>query len=743
MESMKKIIYLMLMTAVMAVACQGEVDPFEGVVRETSLKVEHEMDIFPVEGGEIMLTVNLKSELRSPWTAVVSPGGEWCVLSESEGKTSSTVTLTVDANVDEQNKPMIPRQALVTFSSEGCKDVELVVNQEGWLEGAMPEGVTKLGANYNVPNQGDVTLVVYEENEKKVHYDFCYVIGDFSAWEPAAEYAMTRDVEKRCWWITFNDVEPAQEYRYQYYMGNVGKEAARVADLFSEVAYTENDSSVPADTYPDLPVFPEETNGMVSAFQMQKEEYEWTMKNFIIKDPHDLVIYELLVRDFCEEKNLQGVLDRLEYLENLGINAIELMPVQEFDNHDSWGYDPVAYFAMEKDYGTRNMYKKFVDECHQRGIAVIVDVVYNQVTGLSPLVKMYYEHCRVSLDNPWVNLTAPHGFSVFEDLKHTSPFIKYLVKESLRFLIEEYGVDGFRFDLTKGFTQNSGTEGSWDPQRIDNLKEYRSFIKGVDENAVMICEHLVGGEEEVELSKHDIKLWRNMNHSYCNAASGSSDCGLSGVYATDGLEFGSLVSYMESHDEERMGFKQLAWFGAGSQEAMKRLELNAAFFLLVPGPKMIWQFGELGYDFSINADKEGVYVPGEDHRTENKPIRWDYLENEARRALYDGYARLIEFRKQHATFFDLGAWVKYEYLNDFPGKCLYVKDKDTNNWFAVVGNFGLKTENITVKSVQDGPSGPWWDYYDNTQTYSGMDFSITLNPGEYKILTTKMTQSAE
>ena len=167
MESMKKIIYLMLMTAVMAVACQGEVDPFEGVVRETSLKVEHEMDIFPVEGGEIMLTVNLKSELRSPWTAVVSPGGEWCVLSESEGKTSSTVTLTVDANVDEQNKPMIPRQALVTFSSEGCTDVELVVNQEGWLEGAMPEGVTKLGANYNVPNQGDVTLVVYEENEKK------------------------------------------------------------------------------------------------------------------------------------------------------------------------------------------------------------------------------------------------------------------------------------------------------------------------------------------------------------------------------------------------------------------------------------------------------------------------------------------------------------------------------------------------------------------------------------------------
>ena len=732
---MKRLIYLILISAAAAVACR-QADPLEGVVRETSLKVGHEMEIFPIEGGEIMLTVDLKSRDRSPWEAVVMSEEGWCTLSETFGRASSTITLCVTANVDGQNKPLAPRQTQVVFKSEGCEDVVLSVNQEGRLEGSMPAGVTRLGANYNVPEPGCVTLVVYEENEKKVHYDYCYVIGDFSAWEPSAEYAMTRDQEKKCWWITFTDVEPAQEYRYQYYMGHVGKEAARVADLFSEVAYTENDSTVPADTYPDLPYFPEETSGMVSAFQMQKEEYVWAHKDYIIEDPDDLIIYELLIRDFCEEQNLEGVIGKLDYIEGLGVNAIELMPVQEFDNHDSWGYDPIAYFAMEKDYGTRNMYKRFMDECHQRGIAVLVDVVYNQMTGLSPLVKMYYEHCRVSLDNPWVNLTAPHGFSVFEDLKHTSPFVKYLVKESLRYLIEEYGVDGFRFDLTKGFTQNSGTESSKDQQRINNLVDYRNFIKSVDENAVMICEHLVGGEEEVELSQHDIKLWRNMNHSYCNAAAGSSDSGFSGVYASDGLAFGSLVSYMESHDEERMGFQQLVWF-RGLPERMKRLELNAAFFLLVPGPKMIWQFGELGYDFSINSDKEGVFVPGEDHRTENKPIRWDYYEDEYRRTLYDSYARLIRFRKDHDTYFDEGAWVKCEYMNDWPGRCLYVKDKNTENWFAVVGNFGLTEENIVVKSVDYGPSNPcWYDYADNDITYNGMDFSINLKPGEYRILTT-------
>ena len=88
------------------------------------------------------------------------------------------------------------------------------------------------------------------------------------------------------------------------------------------------------------------------------------------------------------------------------------------------------------------------------------------------------------------------------------------------------------------------------------------------------------------------------------------------------------------------------------------------------------------------------------------------------------------------TFFDEGTWVKYEYLNEFPGKCLYVKDSLTDNWFAVVGNFGLKEENITVKSIDYGPSGPWYDYNNNQITYSGMDFAITLKPGEYKILTT-------
>ena len=70
-------------------------------------------------------------------------------------------------------------------------------------------------------------------------------------------------------------------------------------------------------------------------------------------------------------EDLQGAIQKLDYLERLGITAIELMPVQEFEGNDSWGYNPTFYFALDKAYGTSEMYKRFIDECHKRGIAVL------------------------------------------------------------------------------------------------------------------------------------------------------------------------------------------------------------------------------------------------------------------------------------------------------------------------------------------------------------------------------------
>ena len=216
------------------------------------------------------------------------------------------------------------------------------------------------------------------------------------------------------------------------------------------------------------------------------------------------------------------------------------------------------------------------------------------------------------------------------------------------------------------------------------------------------------------------------------------------------MPFGSIVSFMESHDEERMGYKQLAYAPESVKNdiavRMKRLALNAAFFLLVPGPKMIWQFGEVGYDFSINQNSDEKFHDSDPggYRTANKPIRWDYYSSAYpdRMALYDTYSGLLRFRKENATFFDEGCWVRLyadtdEGSVEWPGRYLYVKDSASERWFAVVGNFGLEAADIYVGGPGDGITvSRWYDSMNRSVSYDGNNvFKIYMQPGEFRILT--------
>ena len=118
--------------------------------------------------------------------------------------------------------------------------------------------------------------------------------------------------------------------------------------------------------------------------------------------------------------DLNGAMQKLDYLKSLGVNAIELMPVQEFDGNDSWGYNPCFFFALDKAYGTKKMYKDFIDACHKAGMAVIFDVVYNHATGSMPFAKLYWNSAnnKTAPNNPYFNVDAPHPYSVFHDFNH-------------------------------------------------------------------------------------------------------------------------------------------------------------------------------------------------------------------------------------------------------------------------------------------------------------------------------------
>ena len=594
------------------------------------------------------------------------------------------------------------------------------------VEQTLPAGAQH-GINYN--SDGSVTFVFYEKDKNGKRYDWCYLIGEFNNWERKNEYAMKRDESAGCWWITCDGFESGKEYMFQYMTGN-DDVRLRLSDPYSEITYEGNDKWISASTYPSMRPYPSQTSGYVSAFEIGRSSYNWQVTDFKIEDEDDLIIYELLLRDFTvnggKEGNLELAMEKLDYLETLGINAIELMPIQEFDGNDSWGYNPNHYFAMDKAYGTREMYKKFIDECHKRGIAVFVDVVYNHLTGNNAFDKMY------PLDiNPFFNKTAPHPYSVFEDINHENEVIVNHIKRSLGYLLTEYNVDGFRFDLTKGFTNNSSTEATasnYDADRVAILKGYNDYIRSVDEDAVVILEHFCADKEEKELAEAGMKVWRNINYAYGQAAQGTkNESSFSGLWTgSNGMKFGAYVGFMESHDEERNAFRQKTYGEAGVKgdlaAMMQRLELNAAFFLTVPGPKMIWQFGELGYDISIE----------EGGRTGRKTPKWEYLDVPERKALYDTYCDLIKFRRDNPEFFDQTASFSWKVGQNDWDNGRFITCTAGSKSFVVVGNFTVQEKTFTVEMPSDGT---WVNQFDKSEVYTGGSLNITLSAGDFRLLT--------
>lgn len=575
---------------------------------------------------------------------------------------------------------------------------------------SIPSGV-QLGINYN--SGTSVTLVFYDKDANSQSYDHCFVIGDFNNWKVSNDYQMSRDELAGCWWITLDGLTEGKEYRFQYHLMDSEWDDIRTFDPYTEITYDGDDYWISSSTYPDLPSYPSSTSGILGAFQTSRPKYNWKYADYKIEDKNDLVIYELLLRDFTEKRDLKGALEKLDYIVNLGVNAIELMPCQEFDGNDSWGYNPRAYFAMDKAYGTRDMYKQFVDECHRKGLAVILDVVYNHTTGVHPMAKLYWDSAKscTAENNPWFNVTAPHPFSVYHDLNHENSMVREHVKRNLAYLLKEYDFDGFRFDLTKGFTQKRSNEsnvGQYDASRIAILKDYAQAVFSANPNAVMICEHFCDTREENELAGAGIQLWRVMNHPYCQTAMGwlSDGDDLAGMWTGSSMPFGSLVGFMESHDEERMAYKVKQWGNGACKTdtgvAMQRLGLNAAFSMLVPGPKMIWQFGELGYDISIEQGG----------RTSAKPILWSYFDEPARKGLYDTYAKLLNFRFAHPRLFDSDATFTIEAGSGWRNRALYC----TNNGegFVLVGNFDVANSDLTAWLPYDGT---WVDVF-TSQEYN-------------------------
>ena len=582
----------------------------------------------------------------------------------------------------------------------------------------------KLGINYT--SDTSVVLALYAPLKESV-----FVIGDFNDWKVSLDYAMNRNPNSDTLWTEITGLESGRRYAFQYLIDGT----LRIADPFSELILDPgNDGFISSKVHPNPHPYPaNKTNGIASLLEMGKTSYDWQVDDFEAPKEKDLMVYELLVRDFVAEHSYLTIIDSLDYLQNLGINAIELMPVNEFEGNISWGYNPSYHMALDKYYGTPEHFKTFIDECHKRGIAIILDVVYNHGFSQSPLCQMYWDNAnfRPTENSPYANVTAKHDFNVGFDLNHGSTAVKNFVKQVVQYWLEEYNVDGFRFDLSKGFTQKNtlGDIGAWsayDGERVNTWKRIYNEVKEVNQDAYVILEHFADNREEKELADYGCMFWGNMNQEGLEAAMGYPS-NLTGAHHTSrNWNEPKLLAYTESHDEERMMFKTLS-FGdnAGDYDvkdfntALDRSELSWVVFSSIPGPKLMWQFQELGYDVSID----------ENGRTGEKPIRWDYFKESPRKDVYEVFSEMNKLKNTYEAFqgdsfsMDLDGFVKQVLLYD------------ENQSFIVLGNFDVESVESDVFFFEEGM---WYDYFTGDSFYAIYnDMKVNLKPGEYQVWTNK------
>jgi hypothetical protein len=589
-----------------------------------------------------------------------------------------------------------------------------------------PPGGLEYGANYT--SNSSVLLQFYAPDK-----EYVYVLSDLNDWRADQEYYMKKSQDGNTWWLEIDGLTPNKEYAYQFWVDG----EIRVADPYATIVLDQfNDSYIDESTFPGLYDYPfGKTSGFVSLMRPGATPFDWQNTDFQRPQQNHLVIYELLLRDFLEEHNYPTLIDTLTYFKKMGINAIELMPPGEFEGNESWGYNPSYHMALDKYYGRPDDFKRFVDACHGMGIAVIVDMVLNHGFGQNPYAQLYWDAANntVAENNPFFNIECPtEPYCWGNDFNHFTEATQYYVDRVNKHWLEEYNIDGFRFDFTFGFTQ---TGNGYDPARIAVIKRMADVIWATTPGAYVILEHWSDPAEETELINYQMMVWVNVTHPYQEAAMGWTDNSnfAGGLYSTRGWAWQHLVSYMESHDEERMSYKTQEYGNSSGDyntknpaTAMARNELCTAFFMSQPGPRMIWQFGELGYDKSINYCPDGTI--DEDCRVTNKPILWEYYEQDYRKRLYDVYCAMGYMRTNYPQVMNSG-----DHSFDFGGPYkrfnLYHPDMDV----VVMGNFGVDP----VQGLPNFPyTGTWYDYFGGfaiEENNLGNEF--LLEPGEYRVYT--------
>ena len=723
--------------------------------------------------------VNLTSPVNNSNT-VISSGGNLMISATNTGGNASynlkangvsinTNTSTSSYSYNHTNITANTSYELVVTQGTSVitRKFNVIVNP-GIITQAIPTGLED-GINYNSSDATKATLVLDAPFK-----DFVYVAGSFNNWQPNAAYAMKKDPSSTKFWLELTGLTSGQTETYQYWIVKQSPIAnspslVKTADPYSTLVLSNyDDPYIPAASYPNMPVYPAGQEREVTVLKTGQTPYNWSnaTNTFVKPNKDNLVVYEVLIRDFDANRNFQDLINKIDYFKNLKVNAIELMPVMEFEGNESWGYNTSFHMALDKFYGTGDKLKEFIDLCHQNGIAVILDVALNHSFGRNPMVRMWMNDPDgdgwggPSSENPYYNQIATHSYGVGDDFNHQQTRTKTYVKRVVKQWIQEFKIDGFRWDLTKGFTQNctgdDACTNAYQQDRVDVLKEYADYSWTLDPNHIVIFEHLGSDTEEQQWANYrlgegkGILMWGELHEPYKQLEMGfSTNADITRMgHVSRGFSGKRLIGYPESHDKDRLVYEAVTYGNGGGSfptngnltNSIMRMSAIGATSILIPGPKMIWHFGALGMNNSIYTCSNGTVntetdtTPG-DCKLDTKPQpQWtnNWLTDPVRSVVYNNWAKFIELKKTQPVF--NGDYAISPDANNIRQR-IYVFNNSLPSTslknVVILANFSVAAQNVTP----DFPYiGTWYNLMDNTPiTVTSTSAQINIPSGGFRV----------
>ncbi|WAK00695.1 alpha-amylase family glycosyl hydrolase [Methylobacter sp. YRD-M1] len=484
--------------------------------------------------------------------------------------------------------------------------------------------------------------------------------------------------------------------------------------------------------------------GKLSAFTLGYSPYTWSPAEINWKTPalHDLILYELNLAEFGTD--LQGAIDRLDYLADLGINALSVMPVSNVALEVDWGYLPLGYFGIDERFGRRDDFQRFVDAAHQRGLAVIVDAVYGHTAEDFPYNDLYR---RLQYhENPFMGSFAKDYFGAGTDFKRslTRDFFFSVNKHWL----ETYHIDGFRYDCVPNYWD--GALGDGYASLVFHTYEYvrgalaqlSRFDAQEGSRLIQIAEQLEAPEQILEQS-YSNATWQNASFE----AAGACARGAAGVIEDLGLRLGAVgyieqaaqngevmakapLQYIENHDHSRFlcefGLQQRDWnplFAEGERAHWFKLQPYLIALLAAKGIPMLWQGQEFGENYFLPEDGLGRVLL-------LRPLRWDYFYDQAGKSLIGLTRKLVNLRKSCEEFRRGNHYFHNDYERYLSRGLLLFERKSAAAASLVAVNFTQTDQSVLFKFERAGSYNEQLHSQDNFVAGSGQEQWLTI-PANY------------